>query len=248
MSALDDARMDIFRKIEQSFVAHRASRSFETALTRWSNTWPVFAGLGDTEDIARASRDLGQRALKDAIHVALSIEATGGSEDKPKDELACLFLYWLFLPGLVLVADELCSSDNFDEVTADLLAGFLEAASKVSPSSTHVARHLMRGARLRALTNLRKAQACASREEGLDVEQVGTDDPTASARVLLTDALRLGIISAMEAELLFAEREDLAEAALRYGLSAPGARQVKARARQKLADWLSETSQNPLAT
>ncbi|MGH2726718.1 MAG: hypothetical protein ACRDKS_07050 [Actinomycetota bacterium] len=236
--------MDIFRKIEQSFAAHRASRSFETAVARWRGKWPVFADLGEAEDVARACRKPGPRALKDAIHVALCVEAT----HTPKDELACLFLYWLFLPGLIATADELCSSDNFDEVTAELLSGFLEAVSKVSPSSTHVARHLIRGGRLRALTNLRKAEARASHEEELEVDQAGSDDPTASARVLMADALRGGVISAVEAKLLFAEREDLATTAALHELTSTAARQMKARARQKLAAWLSETSQDPLAS
>lgn len=238
--------MDIFRKIEQSFEANRATHTFNRTLIKWREAWPILEELGDADDIARASRDPGPRALKDAIHVALCVEAAGRGKKRPKDELASIFLCWIFLPGLVLTAKELATTETFDEVSADLLAGFLEAASKVRPTSTHVARHLMRGARLRALTSLRRTETRSSRELELDLEKVGSDDPTASARVLVADALREGIVRPMEIDLLLTEREDLAEAAAAYGLTHANARQVKSRARRRLESWFSESSRGPL--
>lgn len=228
--------------IERAFVAYRAAGRLDPALAAWRSRRGGIHDLDCFDVLVGRCRgpQTGSRRQKDVIHVALCLEACG----KKRDELAGVVLCWLFLPGLSDLLRDLVGVDGGvdpDDVAADLLAGFWQAASRVGASSTHVARHLLRGARRRALRGLRGTRANPGKAEP------GEDpvDEAALPQDLIEDrlgrAIDAGVLSQRQTELLLATRSSIAETAARHGLSVPAAQQARHRARQRMLSWLTDS-------
>lgn len=234
--------MEIFDAIERAFVALRASGRLDLALGAWRSRQADLGDVDCLDVLVRRCRgpETGSRRQKDSIHVALCLEASG----KERDELAGVVLCWLFLPGLSDLLRNLAEADGDvdpDDVAGDLLAGFWEAASRVGSSSTHVARHLLRGARRRALRGLRGARARPREAEpGEDpVDRAALPQDLMEDR--LVRAIDAGVLSERQAELVLATRSSIAEMAARHGLSVLAAQQARHRARQRLLSWLTDS-------
>jgi DNA-directed RNA polymerase specialized sigma24 family protein len=233
--------MDLFGGTQRAFeVEHTAGR-----LDRAFSEWKRRAGLGELDDLETLIRlcrgpEVGSRQQKDQIHVALCLQACG---DKP-DERAGIVLCWLFLPGLSPLFRELSNGSHadLDDLAGEIFAGFWEAASRAKPSSTHVARHLLRGARRSATRSLSKA---AVPTQATEVMERAADDSVGSCVDDMADdslerALDQGIVNRPHVELVLSSRATIAEVAARYELSLPAAQQVRHRARQRLLGWLTD--------
>lgn len=116
------------------------------------------------------------------------------------------------------------------------LFDFQSGPSRVHESSTHVARHLLRGARRQALRGLRVRSPAV-----IQVDRAG--DNRAAPEIWIEDRIRLaidaGILGRAQAEFLLASRSSIALLAARHGMSLAAAQQARHRARQRLRAWLA---------
>lgn len=229
--------MDIFREIEKAFTSHRVSGRLDHALHSWRVRQAGLGGEESLDTLVSACRDAepaGQQR-RDGILIALCREACSGSQD----ELAGLVLCWLLLPGLVEQFRGLVSGrrGDRDDLAGELLAGMWEGAARIDDSMRHVARHLLRCARRRALRSLKGSTAVADErpveqardDRGLPEDMV--DDP-------LARAVDEGVLGAEQVELVLADRASIARVAARWGLTLVAAQQARHRARRRLLAWL----------
>lgn len=234
------ARMEMFAGVDRALGAELASGRLDRALAAWRRTHDV-GGIETIEELIQCCRgpEFGTRRQKDAIAVALCMEAC-----QDGDQRAGVLLCWLFLPGLsqLLQGLRLASTvEDEDDLIADLLAGFWEAASRVTPKSRFIARYLLLGARRYA----KKAMRRASRA-GVVTVDFNLDAHAGAAPVddevddRIERALGEGIVSRSDVELVFSTRATIGEVAARYELSLGAAQQARHRARSRLADWLTQ--------
>lgn len=232
--------MDMFGAIERVFEVERASGRLPKVVGEWSRR----GTLGDAQtldDLIQRCRGpvVGSRGQKDQIHVTLCLKAC----HEPRDEMAGFLLCWLFLPGLSQLLRLFSARSNVDQedVFAELLVGFWEAAARVKSDSRYVARYLLLGARRRAKRALRHAALAASTEViHRDVDPVGQTSVEDLADDGFARALDEGLVSPCQVDLILATRATIGEVAARYELSLSAAQQVRHRARQRLAEWLKD--------
>ncbi|MEX2555563.1 MAG: hypothetical protein WEB06_08025 [Actinomycetota bacterium] len=231
--------MEMFGVIERAFEMERASGRLTKAVEGWSRN----GALGDArtlEDLIQRCRGpvAGSRDQKDSIHVTLCRKAC----HEPRDEMAGVVLCWLFLPGLSALLRAFSARSNVDQedLFAELLTGFWEAAARVKPHSRYVARYLLLGARRRARRALRQAERAASAEVSHAVDASATTSIEELSDVSFARALGEGLIDRRQVELLLATRSTIGEVAARYELSLAAAQQARHRARQRLAHWLKD--------
>jgi len=228
--------MEILAAINHEFAALRAAGMLDRAFEAWRTRWDQLRDLEELDALIGCCRGpkVGTRRQKDRIHVALCLQGPSSQ----RDPLAGVALCWLFIPGLAAVRRDLVPGRGADQedVTADLIAGFLDAASRVHESSTHVARHLLRGARRQALRGLRVRSPAV-----IQVDRA--PDNRAAPEMWIEDRIRLaidaGILGRAQAEFLLASRSSIALLAARHGMSLAAAQQARHRARQRLRAWLA---------
>lgn len=229
--------MEMFGVIERAFEMERASGRLTKAVEEWSR----LGGFGDArtlEDLIQRCRGpvAGSRDQKDSIHVTLCRKAC----HEPRDEVAGVVLCWLFLPGLSQLRRAFSARSNVDQedLFAELLAGFWEAAARVKPHSRYVARYLLLGARRRAKRASRHAALAASAEASQDLDANAATSSEDLSDDTFARALDEGLIDRRQVELLLATRATIGEVAARYQLSLGAAQQARHRARQRLAGKL----------
>jgi len=231
--------MDMFGAMDRAFEAELASGRLDRALGEWRRTRDV-GGVETIEELVERCRGpaFGTPQQKDEIVVSLCVEAC-----QSDDQRAAILLCWLFLPGLSQVLQALYSSSTIDDddLVADLLTGFWEAASRVTQDSRCVARYLLLGARRFALKSMRGASRV-----GLSVEYEAADvDAGMLVDVEVSDridrAVCEGIVSRSDVDLVFTTRATIGEVAARYQLSLGAAQQARHRARARLAVWLNQS-------
>jgi hypothetical protein len=233
--------MDLLQRVEVDLAALRRSGTLDNALRRWkARRRDALQSFADVKALILFLRDpdAEPRAAKDSALAAISVEATDG------DQTAATLLLWLMLPGLLRVRQRLVTWNALgrEDLDAELLAGVWEAATAVGPATTSVAARLVNRARRRALTAVRRAADWAGRSEPLSPEMAepGHEHSGGAEDVLLSEAIRAGVISSEEAELFRATHGTIGKARARMGVTVYGAQNRRRRARQRLLEWLAD--------
>lgn len=240
------ALMDPLEKVEGDLVALRRSGALGRALRRWQARREELRSFDDGEALIRFLRDpdVEPRRAKDPVLAALCMEATLG------DQRAATLLLWLMLPGLLRVRRRLASWNALgrEDLEAELLAGVWEAATAIGPATGNVAARLVNRAHRRALAAVRQAADWAGRSEPLSREMArspGQEGEPDGAEDVLTEAVRAGVISEVEADLFRASRTNIGEVRARLGVTAYAAQNRRRRAKRRLLAWLAESAPVP---
>jgi Type IV secretion system pilin len=235
--------VDLLRKVEEDLAALRRSGALDDALRRWQTRREELQAFADASALIRFVRDpdVEPRRVKDVALAALCVEATHG------DQSAVTLLVWLMLPGLLRVRRRLASWNALDrdDLDAELLAGVWEAAAAIEPVTANVAARLLDRARRRALAAIRQAADWAGRTERLtqDVEEsTGAEAGASDVDGVLAEAVRAGVISAVEADLFRVSRTTVRELRSRLGVTESAVRNRRRRAKRRLLAWLATTS------
>jgi hypothetical protein len=237
--------MDMLARIEQEITALRESGALTAAFRGSKEQGEGLRSFGDSETLIAFLRDseAGPRRRKDAALAALCVEASSG------DQQVATLLVWLLLPGLLRVRSGLAGRDALEaqDLDAELIAGMWEAATEVRPQTRNVAARLVNGARWRALAAIREAIDWERRSEPLDRQAAELPEPkvgTFGSLGILTQAVREGVITEGEVELILVSRQTIRDVG-RLGVTLCAARQRKHRARLRLVDWLAQSSPIP---
>jgi hypothetical protein len=237
--------MDTVTRIEQEIAALRGSGALTAALRGCREQCEGLRSFRDAETLIAFLRDpkAGPRRRKDAALAALCGEAISG------DQQVATLLLWLLLPGLLRVRSGLAGRDALEaqDLDAELLTGMWEAATEVRPQTRNVAARLVNGARWRALAAIREAIDWERRSEPLDRQVAELPEPEVGvfgSLGILTQAVRAGVITEGEVELILASRQTIRDVG-RLGVTLCAARQRKHRARLRLVDWLAQSSPIP---
>jgi hypothetical protein len=239
------ALVDLLGKIEGDLTALRRSGALDQALYGWQARRDELRSFADPEALIGFLRDpdVVPRRGKDPVLAALCMEATGGDQD------AATLLLWLMLPGLLRVRRRLASWNALgrEDLDAELLAGVWEAAAAIGAMTTNVAARLVNRAQRRALAAVRQAADWAGRSEPLSTEigESRLEDDPGGAEDVITQAVRAGVISEMEADLFRASRSNIGEVRARLGVTAYAAQNRRRRARRRLLAWLAESTPVP---
>jgi DNA-directed RNA polymerase specialized sigma24 family protein len=237
--------MDLFTRIEADVRARRESGALGAEFRRWREGREELRRFADVEELVTACRDGTSRGAADLALRGLCAVAREG------DQSAGSLLVWLLLPGLLSVRSGLRAEDALprEDLDAELVAGVWEAAASLVESDRHVARRLVNAARWRVLAAMRESIEWAERTENLDVEPADESGPAGwdgEAGDALAAAVREGVLSPEDAQLLVAARERIRALGEKLGLSLNGVQSRRFRARQRLRDWV-ETSREPPA-
>lgn len=236
--------MDMLEKVEADLVALRRSGALEEALRRWKGNREELRSFVGVEALIGFLRDVDvePRRAKDPVLAALCVMATAGDED------AATFLLWLMLPGLLRVRRRLASGNALarEDLEAELIAGLWEAATTTEARTANVAARLVDRARRRALGAVRRAADWAERCVPFSTE-IGEPVPLRDDRGgdILAEAVRAGVISEVEADLLRASRSNVRAVRARLGVTAYAAQNRRRRAKRRLLLWLSDSAPVP---
>jgi hypothetical protein len=239
--------MDLLATIEEELTGLRGSGALTTALETWKGRREGLRSFRDAETLIAFLRDpqVRPRRRKDAALAALCVEANRG------EQRAATLLLWLLLPGLLRVRHRLAGRGVLgdEELDAELLAGMWGAATKVRAETQHVATRLLNGARWRALGAIREAIECAKRSEPLGPEFADIPEPEVRAGgrpAILAGAIREGVVSVGEAELILASRRTIREVGSQLGVTLCAAQNRRLRAKRRLIAWLGESQMSSL--
>jgi hypothetical protein len=232
--------VDLVDRIEQDLRELRRAGTLDEALARWKTRGNALRSFTDAEALIGFLRDPdpSPRPAKDSALAAVCVEATHG------DRAASTLLLWLILPGLLRVRQRLAVWNVIgrEDLDAELAAGVWEAASAVGPATTGVGARMVNRARRRALGAVRRAVDWAGRSEPLSTELTDQDPVPGSVALedVLSDAVRAGVISTADAELVCTTRETIGEVRERLGVKLNAAQMRRHRARRRLLDWLAD--------
>jgi hypothetical protein len=238
--------MDMLTRIEQEIIALRESGALAATFRRCKEQGEGLRSFPDAEALIAFLRDpeAGPRRRKDAALSALCMEAIAG------DQRVATLLLWLLLPGLLCVRSGLAGRDALEaqDVDAELVTGVWEAATEVGPQTRKVAARLVNRARWRALAAIREVVDWERRSEPLDwngAELPEREGGAFGSPGILTQAVREGVITEDEVELILVSRQTSRDVGPRLGVTLCTARQRKRRARLRLIEWLGKSSQIP---
>jgi hypothetical protein len=231
--------MDLLARLEEEITALRGSGALAAAFRTWKEQVEGLRSFRDAENLIAFLRDskAGPRGRKDAALAALCVEASSG------DQRAAPLLLWLLLPGLLRVRSGLDARDALgaQDLDAELVTGVWEAATKVRPETREVAARLVNHARWHALAAIRQAIDWARRFEPLGAEVADIPEPKVEPGELLdflTEAVREGVISSTEVQLVLASRQTIREVGARLGITLCGAQNRRGRARKRFLTWV----------
>jgi DNA-directed RNA polymerase specialized sigma24 family protein len=238
--------MDLLAKVERDFIARRDSGALARAFPKWGARRESLRCFATIDALIGACRDEAGRSwdTADAVLSALCEEASSG------EECAGILLLWLLLPGLLVGRARLSALGalSAEEVTSEMLAGIWEEATRVSAPASRVAARLLNSARWRALAAVRESLDWDGRKERL-VGDLGDWTRSSEEELLenqhdgLTGAVREGVLSKEQAELVRAGRRTIREISERLGISLSAAQKRRLRARARLLRWVDRTYQ-----
>jgi DNA-directed RNA polymerase specialized sigma24 family protein len=238
--------MEMVTRIEEEITALRGSGALAATFRRCKEQGEGLRSFADAEALIAFLRDpeAGPQQRKDAALAALCVQAMSG------DQRVATLLLWLLLPGLLHVRSGLAGRDALEaqDLDAELVIGLWEAATKVVPQSRDVAARLVNGARWRALTAIREAIDWQRRSEPLDwngAELPEREGGAFGSPGILTQAVREGVITEDEVELILVFRQTSRDVGPRLGVTLCTARQRKRRARLRLIEWLGKCPVSP---
>lgn len=225
------------------------------ALRRWQPRHEALGNFLGLDALVAVCRDrYGSGRIKDDVLIALCDEAIAHPDDQDSkaDPDAALVLCWLHLPGLWEIVRELGRWNALasEDLEAELLAGFWEAASEIGAETRKVSARLVNRARWRGLAACRVAIGWETRAELLE--------PTSAARLLpsslswnaakvIVEAVRRKILTSHEARLVLAPHRDLRAVAEEQGLAPHDAYERRYRLRRRLRAWVATFSEVPPA-
>ena len=238
--------MDLLAKVERDFIARRDSGALARAFPEWGARRQGLRCFATLDALIGACRDERGRSwdTADAVLSALCEEASSG------EECAGILLLWLLLPGLLVGRGRLSALGAIspEELTSEMLAGMWEEATRVSAPASRVAARLLNSARWRALAAVRESLDWGGRKERLDSD-LGDWTPSSEEELLesqgegLTGAVREGVLSKEQAELVRAGRRTIREISERLGISLSTAQKRRLRARSRLRRWVDRSYQ-----
>jgi DNA-directed RNA polymerase specialized sigma24 family protein len=155
----------------------------------------------------------------------------------------------VLLPGLRRAAWPLVQAcpGKADDIEAETLAAFLAAVARCEPGRARLASRLCWLARSGA-TRLMRAELAERGRPGSDPVSAAPPRPWGHPDLVLARAVRAGVISAADAELIGATRVgdvDLAEVANALGISYKACHQRRLRAESALVEWLTSDGYSP---
>jgi DNA-directed RNA polymerase specialized sigma24 family protein len=235
------AFVDLLQQIEAELAAQRRAGTLDRTLLRWKARNDALEPFADADTLITFLRDPSPtpRGAKDPALAALCVEASRG------DQVAATLLLWLMLPALLRVRRRLAASNALgaEDLDAELIVGVWEAASVVTPATSGVGARMVNRARRRALAAVRRAADWAGRSEPLSTDitdETSTPDSGALKR-LVSKAVRAGVISMDEAELVCTSGDPRGELRARLGVSPNAVRMRRLRARQRLRRWIDNS-------
>jgi hypothetical protein len=244
VAGLNLTGMDLFGTLERDFAARRASGELSRALRGWQAKDHGLRRFADLDALIAACRG-GTDGSWESADVALSAlcrEASSG------DDRAGTLLLWLLLPGLLLARSRLAPMGviSREEMTSEMVAGAWAEATRVSNSATRVASRIVNSARWRTLAAVRGAIDWTGRTAPLTGEI--SDTPASGEYEMpyeeadpITGAVREGVLSKEQAELVLARRVAIREISERLGISLSAAQKRRHRARARLRTWTDQT-------
>jgi DNA-directed RNA polymerase specialized sigma24 family protein len=238
--------VDLLAEVERDFIARRDSGALARAFPQWGARRQTLQRFANIDALIGACRDERGRSwdTADTVLSGLCEEASSG------DECAGILLLWLLLPGLLVGRARLSALGALspEEVTSEMLAGMWEEATRLPTS--RVAARLLNSARWRALAAARESLDWGGRKERL-VGDLGDWTPSSEEELLenqhdgLTVAVREGVLSNEQAELVRAGRRTIREISERLGISLSAAQKRRLRARTRLRIWVDGNYQVP---
>lgn len=232
--------MDLLDRIEQEFITRRDSGALGQAFIGWTARHACLERFSGLEALIAACRD-GSASPKnaDAALAALCEEASGG------DECAGVLLIWLLLPGLLLARSRVAALGGLsgEELTSEMLAAVWEQAMQISSSANRVAARLVNAGRWRGLAAVREAVNWTRRKDSRDVDLADGTRPGDYVSLEpdiegLPGAVREGVVSREEIQLVLTGRQAIRELSEQLGISLPVAQKRRQRARARLRSWM----------
>ncbi|MGH2767662.1 MAG: hypothetical protein ACRDIF_01720 [Actinomycetota bacterium] len=245
--------MGVLSEIEEGFADLRGSPRLERRFESWKKDHACLAVFASVEElIAFVRGQAGEYRDRDEIVFALCREAQAEAKTTDRGRrVASDVLFWLFLPALWRVFEEATRPGLADpeEIEAEILLGFWEAATEERSSSEKLSGRLVNAARHRAWKAVRRAVREAGPQGALDEEPAEDFQPHtvewSEPWVLVCWARAEGHLDETEAELIFWTRlqgEPLKMIGKLLGLSDTAARSCRNRAERRLAGWLARSS------
>jgi DNA-directed RNA polymerase specialized sigma24 family protein len=243
--------MGVLKTLEEGFKDLRGSSRFEKAWDSLKGRQKCLAWFERAEDLRDFCHDPAvDYAEKDRIVMALCREAKAERDSRDEARFATGLVFWLFAPALWRVVEqaEMAAVLSPDEIQAEAVEGFWEKAVQERSSYGGISGALVNAARHHVWRAIRDR----SREihEPLDAaeEEAEEDRPDplwSDPWVLICYAQHQGAIGEIDAELLFWTKlngEQLGRIAPLVGLSYTAAEARIKRAKENLASWLGQLS------
>ena len=232
--------MDLLDRVEQEFIVRRDSGALARAFLGWTTRHRCLQRFSGVEALIAACRDGSvPPEIADTALAALCEEASGA------DECAGVLLIWLLLPGLLLARSRVAAMGGLsgEELTSEMLAAVWEHAMQVSSPANRVAARLVNAARWRGLAAVREAVNWARRKDSRDVDLADETRPGDYVFLEpdiegLPGAVREGVVSREEIQLVLTGRQAIRELSEQLGISLPVAQKRRQRARARLRSWM----------
>ena len=181
---------------------------------------------------------------RDAIvgHLVARAQAEGGKWT--------VGLAGVLLPGLRRTVRSLVQAcpGNADDIEAQALAAFVAAVARCQPGRPRLASWLRWQAR-KGATRLLDAELAERARPGTEPISAAPPRPWGHPDLVLAKAVRAGVISASDAELISATRlgdTDLADAAEQLGIGYWACHKRRRRAEAHVAEWVTSDRYSPL--
>lgn len=236
----------------------RSGGVLDRAFDRGPRNGCARGGVRTLDEMVATCRDPnGPVSIKDALLLGLCDQANAEDDD------AKLVLTWLMLPGLLRLRSTLprqVPGVEGDQIDADLLLGFWTGVASIGPGAPRVAARLLNAARHEACDSLRKYISWAQRAElGEEPPErtLASEDPTFDSVIdanmpsideVLDRALREGVLTTFQVDLVRADRHDVRAVGARLGLTPNQTSCRRNRAAARLARWFAEQTDGHAST
>ena len=238
--------MSLVRELEHLFEQVRPR--LDTVFVRWQRLEPTLEKFASADVLIAYCRtqDRALYAEKNDALAALCRLATPTAYPGGSDAEAGVLLVFLFSGAFRNIAKEIGTCLlSLDELDAEMLCGFWEAAARVRTNSRAASTRLYHGARIRAWKAVAQARQRACSTADLDCSAFPSSAPSPNPPAILSQALQEGVIDQIQCELIAAtqiDREPTAPVARGLGITRAAATMKRTRAMRRLATWLAATS------
>jgi hypothetical protein len=234
--------MSLIGELEPSF--DRLSPRIQAGFARWQLREPILAEFASVEDLIAFCRNRDRtlysaknEAIAALCRLATSVDSPGG------DAEAGVLLVYLFIGAFRNIGREIGPSLlSLDELDSEMLSGFWEEATRVRTSHRAASTRLYHAARRSAWEAVRKARNQASTTVEMDAATAVPGSISSNPSQVLERAVREGVISAIQCELIGAIRVDgtpTTRVAQSVGLTRAAASMQLTRGERRLAAWLT---------